>query len=264
MLISSLRQILWLTLASLSTTSWAYDVLIINQSDGPVNPYIQSLGDGEAPDAAGFLNSSKDRIYDNRNPFLNHPSMGVKEGDVRSISIYDPSAIKFRPCGDIKFEGGKVITYDGTTCIATTMPLVDKTQAYQKRGSDTDSSFGWVIEHFDIDDVTARIYADGPEDLVWSLPSGNAVITFKAVEHSTHNLQDIKVNGYKTDPCGHWPMNDGAACDAPIDTNLHVVYDTALNPNLPAGKYSGIAKIFGRLWHGGDESTAYVNLEIAV
>ena len=93
MLISSLRQIFWLTLASLSTTSWAYDVLIINQLDGPVNPYIQSLGDGEAPDSAGFLNSSKDRVYDNRNPFLNHPSMGVKEGDV----VQFPSAIKFRP-----------------------------------------------------------------------------------------------------------------------------------------------------------------------
>ena len=268
MLISSLRQIFWLTLASLSTTSWAYDVLIINKSDGPVKPYIQSLGDEETPDTAGYIDSSKDRVYDNMNSFLNHPSMKVKEGDIRSISIYDPCAIKSRPCGDIKFEGGTVIAYDGT-CITTTMPLVNKRQSYQQRGlSDTINS-AWVIKHFDIDDVTARIYADGPETFeILSAPDWDeSIITFKAVEHSTHNLQDIKVYGYRTDSCGPAAMNDQVGCfTQPIDDYLHVVYDTALNPNLPAGKYSGIVKIFGKLagWTGRNELTVFVNLEISV
>ena len=109
MLFSSPRYTFWLTLAYLSISSWAYEIVIVNESQENVIPYVEANGAGEAPDQESYLFPGSERVYDNSNAWLSHPSMNVQEGGTRSMSIYVPTAQEKRPCGDVKFQGGSVV-----------------------------------------------------------------------------------------------------------------------------------------------------------
>ncbi len=121
--------------------------------------------------------------------------------------------------------------------------------------------YGWIVENFNTSDVS-RTYATGPTKLIWSGKTGTTTIVYQAVEHTTKQLVYINLKAYKSNICWKSISINSAQCDAQRQTYLHAVYEPAMNPDLPAGSYSGIANLFGRQWHGGKEINTYLNIEI--
>ena len=58
-------------------------------------------------------------------------------------------------------------------------------------------------------------------------------------------------------------MNNAAGCEVQAKNKFVSSFDLALNPVLPDGEYSGIAKIKGDKWGGGKESSFFLNIEIS-
>ena len=121
------------------------------------------------------------------------------------------------------------------------------------------------MDDFLVNDTSERYYADGPDDLYWKGydPITQSNITIEAVEHSRRELVDIKVWTKRTNPCGSHTMNNAVGCEVQAKNKFVATYDPVLNPNLPPGEYSGVAKIKGEKWGGGKESTFYMNIEIS-
>ncbi len=254
-------RIFILTLAALSVTSLAYDIVIINDSPNPVIPFVQSLGtSGEAPDSmGGYILSGKERVYDNANVWLNSAAMAVEEGETRTVSIFDGLTTELKLCGSVMFEAGTVLTYKSGECVKTSAASVTNTDRFKLFAPYV--SYGWIVENFDTGDVS-RTYATGPTKLNWTGAIGTTTIVYQAVEHTTKQIVDINLKAYKSDPCSSSNLiNDAAGCQVQRKTYLHAVYEPAMNPDLPTGSYSGIANLFGSQWHGGEEINTYLNIE---
>ena len=254
-----------LTVASLMISSQAYDIIIVNESTEKIIPRVQSLGSpGDAPDEAGFLSSRFERIYDNTNPWLNHPSMAVKEGDVRHMSVL-VNGVESVDCGRVTFRAGTEVTFHANReCILTPLPVVTNTASYTLAANIY--AYAWTVDDFLVDDIygSERYYADGPNDLYWKAydPLKQSNITFEAVEHTRRDLTDIKIVTKRSNPCGSRPMNNAVGCEVQAKNKFVATYDPVLNPDLPPGEYSGIAKIKGEKWGGTKESMFYMNIEI--
>ena len=253
-----------LTVASLAISSQAYEIVIVNESTEKIIPRVQSLGSpGDAPDEAGFLNPQFERIYDNTNPWLNHPSMAVKEGDIRHISLLI-NGVESVDCGRVTFRAGTEVTFHANReCTLTPLPLVTNTASYTLPANIY--AYAWIVDDFLVSDTgtSERYYADGPDDLYWkNNEHRQSNITFEAVEHSRRDLVGIKIWTKRSNPCGYYPMNNAVGCEVTAKNKFVATYDPELNPDLPPGEYSGIAKIKGEKWGGGKESMFYLNIEI--
>ena len=255
-------RIFFLTLAALSVTSLAYDIVIINDSPNTVLPFVESLGKKNIFNMGGYIRAGRERVYDNANVNLNSAAIAVEEGDTRPVTIYNIVTNELISCGSIKFEDGTVLTYKGDECVKTSAALVTNTDGFQLFAPYV--SYGWTVENFDTGDVfSTRTYATGPTKLIWSSKTGTTTIVYQAVEHTTKQIVNINLKAYGSNPCRHSLLiNNAAGCSVPRKNYLHAVYEAAMNPDLPAGSYSGIAKLFGRKWHGGEEINTYLNIEI--
>ena len=252
-----------LTVASLAISSQAYEVVIVNESTEKIIPRVQSLGSpGDAPDEAGFLFPQFERIYDNTNTWLNHPTMAIKEGDIRHMSVLI-NGVESVDCGRVTFRAGTEVTFHANRmCTLTPLPLVTNTASYTL--SANIYAYAWTVDDFMVNDTSERYYADGPDDLYWKAydPLKQSNITVEAVEHSRRDLVDIKIWTKRTNSCGSHTMNNAVGCQVQAKNKFVATYDPALNPDLPPGEYSGIGKIRGEKWGGGKESMFYLNIEI--
>ncbi len=255
-------RIFFLTLAALSVTSLAYDIVIINDSPNPVIPFVQSLGTSrKAPDSVGgYILAGKECVYDNANVWLNSAAMAVEEGETRTVSIFDSVTTEIKLCGSVMFEAGTVLTYKGGECVKTSAALVTNTDRFKLFAPYI--TYAWIVENFDTGNVS-RQYATGPTKLIWS-GAGTTTIVYQAVEHTTKQIVDINLKAYKSNRCGRFKLiNNAARCEVPRKNYLHAVYESAMNPDLPAGSYSGIANLLGRQGNnGGEEINTYLNIEI--
>ena len=250
-----------LTVVSLAISSWAFEIVILNESPDMIIPRVQALGSSDAPDQAGFLLPHFERIYDNTNSWLNTPSMAVKEGDVRTMSVLI-NGVEAVDCGSVTFRTGTEVTFTANRqCTLIPLPVVTNTASYTLPVNIY--AYAWIVDDFMVNESTERYYADGPDHLYWKVEyNKKSNITIEAVEHSRHELVDIKVWTMRVNPCSTLYMNNAVGCEVQAKNKFVATYDPALNPDLPAGEYSGIAKIKGDKWGGGKESIFYLNIEI--
>lgn len=126
-----ISQLFLVIVASMAISSQAYEIVIVNESTEKIIPRVQSLGSpGDAPDEAGFLLPQFERIYDNTNSWLNHPSMAVKEGDSRHMSVLI-NGVESVDCGKVTFRAGTEVTFHANrACTLTPLPLVTDTTSY--------------------------------------------------------------------------------------------------------------------------------------
>ena len=258
-----LSPLFLLTVVSLAISSWAFEIVILNESQDKIIPRVQALGSSDAPDQAGFLLPHFERIYDNTNSWLNTPSMAVKEGDIRTISVLI-NGVEAIDCGRVTFRTGTEVTFTANRqCTLTPLPLVTNTASYTLPVNIY--AYAWIVDDFMVNESTERYYADGPDHLYWKGNEYNTKsnITIEAVEHSRRELVDIRVWTMRVNPCTTHCMNNAIGCQVQARNKFVATYDPTLNPDLPAGEYSGIAKIKGDKWGGGKESMFYLNIEIA-
>ena len=115
-----ISSVLLFAVVSLSATSWAYKVTLENKSCNSIYFYVESLSGGERYDSGGLISPDDYRVYEPGNIWLSDVRcMDVKEGDVRTASIYNEAfgMHEFANCGSITFKGATHIIYKDGVCI---------------------------------------------------------------------------------------------------------------------------------------------------
>ena len=255
-----------LLILALFAYSKAFQVVLVNRAEVKVLPQVQIHdSSAEAPDYEGFLRPSYERVYDNGDSWLNSPSMAVKEGDIRTVSFVNGR--KISKCGRVTFKRGTVVAYtaDGS-CSIEPMPTIDSKTPFSSLNEHF--SYAQVVSVFytGASDDDDRYYARGPAWQIWDGTPGSSTVTFQAVEHSSGRLNEIKTLMRRYNGCARYQINDAVGCSSaenPI-SKLHAdKYDHHLNPFLPPGRYSGVAKIKGAKWGSSDDvQVIYLNLEV--
>ena len=195
----------WTLLAVWPSFAAAFVVVVRNESDSAVIPWIQQASDdrqvndpagalpargtplpGGTPLPVGTMASGSDyegvyeRVYDNASPWLRSDLMGVKENDQRTISLLFVKEAKMVDCGKVDFSKGTVLTAkDGSTCKETYMAQVTEVKGYEKKiPGEKKLNSAWVVAPImDADDqapdcgepvisVVKRYYAQGPTDIM--------------------------------------------------------------------------------------------------
>ena len=250
-----MKMIIGLTLTLLFMNSRAFEVVLVNEASVPIIPRVQPAGSScDAPDQEGLLASGDERAYDNANAWLSTPLMNVQEGNIRTMSVVTNAQVV--KCGSITFHLGTVVTYtaDGQ-CSTAPMHTIDSEDGYSFWIDIR--KYAWIIAD----------YAEGPTTYIWEGGAeAKTTVTFHAVEHTSKATQDIDTLMSRSNECLTRRMNDAITCTRQTKTSFTAdKYDASLNPDLPSGHYSGLAKVKGQRWDdAGDVKYFYLNLEVTV
>lgn len=121
-------------------SSLAYEVMVLNETDEVLVPYIEGL-DGLAPDSiGGWIFPKTHRIYDKSNIWLTSGAINLKEGDKREIKMGDAH------CGRVEFKGEKNVTFydagNGLRCRVLNTPTLN---GIYKAASDQQCDDGRIL-----------------------------------------------------------------------------------------------------------------------
>ena len=227
-----------------SFNAMAYSVVIKNNTETHIMPFIESLHELSPDSVNSWINPNSERIYDLRSSWLNSGSMDVKVGDTREIKFGNIS------CGKVKFkniQSIEIFEIDGLVkCSVSIVPRVTESVVYKMPVNEYKMAYVFTDFNNKNDIEIPESYVDGPRK-IYNTPYENILTTkvrVNAVNDQTRKEHPIFIEIWR---------NIGSR-DTRQMNNRVGMYDYAIshftarfvpewNENLPEGNYTGITKI---------------------
>ena len=229
-------------IASFNAT--AYSVIIKNNTEILMMPYIESLHELSPDSVNTWIRPNSERIYDLRSTWLNSGSMAVKSGDTREIKFGNTR------CGKIKFENIQSIELfekEGIVkCSVSIVPRVTESVVYKMPVNQLKMAYFFSDFNNKNDLDIPESYVDGPRE-IYAIPYEDILSTrvkVNAVNDQTGKEHPVYIEMWRnisTDTIRQMnnivPMYDYAISD------FTARYVPEWNEHLPEGNYTGITKI---------------------